>query len=119
MSANVLALVGLLLSAESAQAGPWQQHQQPLENRWVAPRRQEIAAWVLPSLFGGPVAAEKVCGDVYRSGALSSEREQRSGCRVREKDVCCVCGPAQDFSDWLSLRNTQHHSSRAFLRAMI
>lgn len=78
MTAHVLALVGLLLSAESVQAaaGPGQQQ---VANRWVAPRQRETTtAWVLPSLFGGPVAGEKVCGDVYRIVALYFERKLRA-----------------------------------------
>lgn len=72
MTANMLALVGLLLlllSAEIAHAGP---RQQPLANRWVAPRqREQSAAWVLPSLLGGPVAGAKVCACGNCSNKLS------------------------------------------------
>lgn len=76
MTANVLALVGLLLSAESAQAAGAFQQPPSRASSWVAPReRREAAAWVLPSLFGGPVAGAKVCGSVDRSGAPSSRRE--------------------------------------------
>ena len=58
MTVHVLALVGLLLSAEGAQAGLGPH---PLANRWFAPRQPDTtAAWVLPSLFGGPAAGKKV-----------------------------------------------------------
>ena len=112
MTAHALALVGLLLSAESAQAGPGQQQ---LANRWVAPRQRETTAWVLPSLFGGPVAGEKVCGGVYLRSALRFGRKQSAPCRVKEKG-CLVCVDQRRIcSDW---RSAARHHTRDYLCAM-
>lgn len=101
MTANtgVLALVGLLLLS-SAQAGPRQQAL--ATNRSVAPRQREhAAAWVLPSLFGGPaVAGEKVrvwgCwwnqwAFVFISGSLFDvAQEEQHGGRVGAAVFCCT-----------------------------